>query len=167
MILRANKATAPPRRGSERIALGSLSLAAVSFLVAACATSPERREGIAKVNPASIAADPATWDGRQVEIVGLLVWEDGDFGLFQSYGAYCRGAERAAIHVRWQEWPGVSPGDSRRQVIVRGVFRNLVGVKQPDGSTAISAGAPGPGPLEPGVIVRWLSNPQRPCPNRR
>ena len=167
MILRANKATAPPRRGSERIALGSLSLAAVSFLVAACATSPERREGIAKVNPASIAADPATWDGRQVEIVGLLVWEDGDFGLFQSYGAYCRGAERAAIHVRWQEWPGVSPRDSRRQVIVRGVFRNLVGVKQPDGSTAISAGAPGPGPLEPGVIVRWLSNPQRPCPNRR
>jgi len=133
--------------------LGSLSLAAVSFLVAACATSPERREGIAKVNPASIAADPATWDGRQVEIVGLLVWEDGDFGLFQSYGAYCRGAERAAIHVRWLEWPGVSPRDSRRQVIVRGVFRNLVGVKQPDGSTALSAGAPGPGPLEPGVIV--------------
>lgn len=167
MILRANRATAPPRRGSERIALACLSLAAVSFLVATCATSPERREGIAKVNPASIAADPATWDGRQVEIVGLLVWEDGDFGLFQSYGAYCRGAERAAIHVRWQEWPGVSRRDSRRQVIVRGVFRNLVGVKQPDGSTAISAGAPGPGPLEPGVIVRWLSNPQRPCPNRR
>jgi hypothetical protein len=167
MILRANRANTPPRRASARIALGSLSLAAVSFLVAACVTSPERRDEIAKVNPASIAAAPATWDGRQVEIVGMLVWEDGDFGLYQSYGAYCRGAENAAIHVRWQEWPGVSPKDSRRQVMVRGVFRNVVGVKQPDGSTVISAGAPGPGPLEPGVIVRWLSNRQRPCPNRR
>ena len=164
----ADGATTPaPHCGFERIAVGSLMFAATSFLLAACATSPQRRDGIAKVNPASIAAAPATWDGRQVEIVGLVVWESGDFGLYQSYGAYCRGAERAAIYAHWEEWAGVSPRDSRRRAIVRGLFRNREGMKQPDGSALVSAGAPGPGPLEPGVIVRWLSNPQRPCPNRR
>ena len=156
---------APRRFAHDRRALGLVSAA---FLLAACATtSPQPEAQIAKVNPASIAADPATWDGREVEIVGLLVWQSGDFGLYQSYGAYCRGAERAAIYVRWEEWPGVSQKDSRRRVIVRGVFRNRVGVKQPDGSTVISPGAPGPGPLESGVVLRWLSNPQRPCPNRQ
>ena len=158
-----NEAIEPlPRRGFERIAL-----AAASCLVAACATTPHRIDRIAKVNPASIAAAPATWDGREVEIVGLLVWEDGSFGLYQDYGAYCRGAERAAIYARWEEWPGVSRRDSRRRAIVRGVFRNRVGVKQPDGSTVILSAAPGPGPLDPGIIVRWLSDPQRPCPNRQ
>ena len=156
-----------PNGGFQRIAVSSLCLIAASFLLAACATGPQRRVGIAKVNPASIASAPATWDGQQVEIVGLVVWESGDFGLYQSYGAYCRGAERAALYAHWEEWPGVSPRDSRRRAIVRGFFRNREGMKQPDGSTLVSAGAPGPGPLEPGVIVRWLSNPQRPCPNRR
>ena len=104
---------------------------------------------IAKVNPASIAADPAAWDGREVEIIGLVVWEDGAFGLYQDYGTYCRAAERAAIYVHWAEWPGVTQKDSRRRAIVRGVFRNRLGVKQPDGSTPILAAAPGPGPVEP------------------
>jgi hypothetical protein len=168
MIFCANGATVPPPyRGIARIVLSSLSLAAASFLVTACATSPQPRDGIAKVNPASIAAAPATWDGREVEIVGLLVWESGSFGLYQSYGAYCRGAEHAAIYVPWAEWPGVSSKDSRRRAIVRGVFRNRVGVTRPDGSTVMPAGAPGPGPLEPGVIVRWLSESQRPCSNRQ
>jgi hypothetical protein len=148
--------------GFERIAF-----TAASCLVAACATSTHRSDVIAKVNPASIAAAPASWDGREVEIVGLLVFEGGIFGLYQSYGAFCRGAEHAAIHARWQEWPGVSQKDSRRRAIVRGVFHNRIGVKQPDGSAVISPGAPGPGPLEPGSIVRWLSNPERPCPNRQ
>jgi len=147
--------------------LAPIAVAAAAFLAASCTTGTQRIDRIAKVNPASIAASPATWDGRQVEIVGLLVWEGGSFGLYQDYGAYCRGAEHAAIYVPWANWPGISPKDSRRRVIVRGVFRNLLGVKQPDGSTAVFAGAPGPGPLEPGTIVRWLSVPQRPCPNRQ
>ena len=159
--------------GFYRIAVGSLGVAAAAFLLAACATSPrpEARNPqagpvIAKVNPASIAASPGTWDGREVEIVGLIIWEDGSFGLYQDYGTYCRGSERAAIYAHWVEWSGVSKKDSRRRVIVRGIFRNHVGVKLPDGSTLILAEAPGPGPLEPGVIVRWLSKPKRPCPNR-
>ncbi len=152
--------------GFNRIAVGSLSVAAAAFLLAACATSPQAGAEIAKVNPASIAASPGTWDGREVEIVGLVVWESGSFGLYQDYGTYCRGAERAAIYAHWEEWPGVSKKDSRRSAIVRGVFRNRVGVRQPDGSTLTLASAPGPGPLEPGVIVRWLSKPKRPCPNR-
>ena len=146
--------------------LRALTVAAAALLLAACATSPQPGASISKVNPASIAAAPGTWDGREVEIVGLVVWESGSFGLYQSYGAYCRGAEGAAIYAHWEEWPGVSKRDSRRRAMVRGVFRNRVGVKQPDGSTPISTGAPGPGPLEPGFIVRWLSNPERPCPNR-
>jgi hypothetical protein len=153
--------------GFDRIAMGSLGVAAAAFLLTACATpSPKAGAGIAKVNPASIAASPATWDGREVEIVGMVVWEDGAFGLYQDYGTYCRGAERAAIYAHWEEWLGVSKKDSRRSAIVRGVFRNRVGVRQPDGSTLTLASAPGPGPLEPGVIVRWLSKPKRPCPNR-
>ena len=153
-------------RGFDRIA-ASCRVAAPAFLLAACATTPQPGQPIiAKVNPASIAASPTTWDGRNVEIVGLLVWEGGSFGLYQDYGTYCRGSEHAAIYVHWDEWPGVSKKDSRRRAIVRGVFRNRVGVKQPDGSMPTFAGAPGPGPLEPGVIVRWLSKPQRQCPNR-
>ena len=146
----------------ERIAFAGASCC----LLAACVTSPQRMDDIAKVNPASIAADPATWDGREVEIVGLLVWEGGDLGLYQSYGAYCRGGNHTAIHALWQEWPGVSERDSRRRAIVRGVFRNREGANQPGGPTATSMGT-GPGPLEPGLIVKWLSEPQRPCPNRQ
>lgn len=151
----------------RRSSVGSLSAAATAFLLVGCATAPPSKPAIARVNPASIAAAPATWDGREVEIVGLVVWESGSFGLYQDYGTYCRGAERAAIYAHWAEWPGVSKGDSRRRAIVRGVFRNRLGAKQPDGSTLTLAAAPGPGPLEPGTVVRWLSNPQRPCPNRQ
>ena len=150
----------------DRAAVGSFGAVASALLLAACATSPARGPIIAKVNPASIAASPAAWDGREVEVVGLIVWEDGSFGLYQDYGTYCRGAEHAAIYAHWAEWPGVSKKDSRRRALVRGVFRNRLGTKQPDGSTLSLAAAPGPGPLEPGVVVRWLSQPQRPCPNR-
>jgi len=138
----------------------------VVLLFAACATAPHTRAGIAKVNPASIAASPAAWDGRAVEVIGLVVWEDGAFGLYQDYGTYCRAADHAAIYVHWAEWPGVTKKDSRRRVVVRGIFRNRLDAKQPDGRTLTLAAAPGPGPLEPGAIVRWLSKPQRPCPNR-
>jgi hypothetical protein len=150
----------------DRAALRSLGVAGAILLLAACATARPAGPSIANVNPASIAASPATWDGREVEVVGLVVWEDGAFGLYQDYGTYCRGAEHAAIYAHWAEWPGVSKKDSRRRAIVRGVFRNRVGAKLPDGSTLSLAAAPGPGPLEPGTIVRWLSQPQRPCPNR-
>ena len=152
--------------GFDRISAASLGLAAAGFLLAACATSRQAGPVIAKVNPASIAASPATWDGREVEIVGLVVWESGSFGLYQDYGTYCRAAEHAAIYAHWPDWPGVSNKDSRRRAVVRGIFRNRLGVRQPDGSTPILAAAPGPGPLEPGAVVKWLSKPQRPCPNR-
>lgn len=151
--------------GFDVIALPALGVTWAALLLAACATSPAVPR-IAKVNPASIAASPATWDGREVEIVGLIIWEDGSFGLYQDYGTYCRGSEHAAIYAHWPDWAGVSKKDSRRRAMVRGVFRNRVGVKQPDGSMLTLAEAPGPGPLEPGVIMRWLSKPQRPCPNR-
>ncbi len=136
------------------------------LLLAACATVAPKGPQIARVNPASIAASPASWDGRQVEIVGLVVWEDGAFGLYQDYGTYCRASENAAIYVHWAEWPGVSKKDSRRRAVVRGIFRNRLGAKLPDGNTLTLTAAPGPGPLEPGAVVRWLSEPQRPCPNR-
>ncbi len=155
------------RSAFHRSSVGSLNAAATALLLLGCATAPPARPAIVKVNPSSIAAAPATWDGREVEIVGMVVWESGAFGLYQDYGAYCRGAERAAIYAHWTEWPGVSKKDSRRRVIVRGVFRNRLGAKQPDGSPLTLAAAPGPGPLEPGTVVRWLSKPQRPCPNRQ
>ena len=88
----------PRVSGFSRISVGSLSVAATAFLLVGCATTPPAGTVIAKVNPASIAAAPATWDGREVEIVGLVIWEDGSFGLYQDYGTYCRGAERAAIY---------------------------------------------------------------------
>lgn len=125
--------------------------------LSACAIVRDRpaNEGIAHVNPASMAASPATWDGRNVEVVGLLVWDGDNRSLYQSYSAYCRAAEKAGIYVDWSGWPGVSQADNRRQVIVRGIFRN------------ISAGAPGRGLLEPGAVVRWLSRPLKPCPLTR
>jgi hypothetical protein len=150
----------------DRRAAGSLGVIGAALLLVSCVTRPQTGPSIARVNPASIAASPGTWDGREVEIVGLVVWESGSSGLYQDYGTYCRGAEKAAIYAHWDEWPGVSKKDSRRRAIVRGVFRNRVGGKLPGGGTLIVAEAPGPGPLEPGTVVRWLSKPQRPCPNR-
>jgi len=144
----------------------SLGVIEAAFLLTACATSMQTGPGIAKVNPASLAASPGTWDGREVEIVGLVVWESGSSGLYQDYGTYCRGSEKAAIYAHWNDWPGVSKADSRRRAIVRGIFRNHVGGKLPGGGALVVAEAPGPGPLEPGTVVRWLSKPQRPCPNR-
>ena len=150
----------------NRGAFSTLGVTFAALLLGACATTPPRGPTIAKVNPASIAASPATWDGRDVEIVGLVVWEDGAFGLYQDYGTYCRAAEHAAIYAHWAEWPGVTKKDSRRRAIVRGVFHNRLGSKLPDGTTLNLASAPGPGPLEPGTVVKWLSRPERPCPNR-
>lgn len=150
----------------RRTAVGSSGAAIVAFLLSSCAMSPAPQTVMAKVNPASIAASPAAWDGREVEVIGLLIWENGSFGLYQDYGTYCRGAEHSAIYAHWPDWPGVSKMDSRRLAIVRGAFRNRVGGKLPGGGTMIVAEAPGPGPLEPGAVVRWLSKPQRPCPNR-
>lgn len=138
-------------------------LAVISLVTAACVTrSAPRGDGIVRINPASLAADPARWDGKQVEIVGLLVWEFENLGLYQSYGAYCRGAENAAIAVDWDKWPGVTRKDSRRRVVVRGTFRYVYGKSGPN--IVVSTGAPGPGPLEPGGVVRWLSKPAKPCP---
>ena len=125
---------------------------------------PHVPAGPAKVNPASIAAAPSNWNGREVQIVGLLVWEFERLGLYQSYGAYCRDAEKSAIAVDWHVWPGVTRADNRRQVMLRGTFRNLYGTAQPGGQVIIMNGAPGPGPLEPGAVVRWLSPPAKACP---
>ena len=67
-----------------------LLIAAMALSLTACATRPASRDAIAHVNPASLAAAPAEWDGREVEVVGLLVWEYENLGLYQGYGAYCR-----------------------------------------------------------------------------
>ncbi len=134
-----------------------LVLTAAFVMLSACAIVRDRTSdnGLAHVNPASLAASPATWDGRQVEVVGLLVWDGEDRSLHQSYGTYCRAAEKAGIYADWNGWPGVTRADNRRRVIVRGMFRN------------ISAGGPAPGLLEPGTVVRWLSPPLKPCPITR
>ena len=137
-------------------------LAAAVAGLPACAVVRKLQPGpaIARVNPASIVAAPADYDGKQVEMVGLLVWETDNLGLYQSYGAYCRrGGEATAIHADWSKWPGVSRADNRRRVMVRGIFRN-----GPAAPQAVAASTPGPGPLEPGAVVRWLSAPMKPCP---
>ena len=141
-------------------------LAAVLAALPSCAAvrTLQRGDGIARVNPASVAAAPAQWDRRPVEMVGLLVWEFENLGLYQSYGAYCRRGEGTAIYVDWSKWPGVTRADSRRRVMVRGNFHNAMGVPLPGGAVVVSSGAPGPGPLEPGAVVRWLSAPMKPCP---
>jgi hypothetical protein len=139
-------------------------IATTTILMSACSTIPKPRDTIAHVNPASVAASPAEWDGRQVEMVGLLVWEFENLSLYQDYGTFCRAGEHTAIYVDWHNWSGVTRADSRRRVVVRGVFRNRNGVTQPGGSVLLSNAAAGPGPLEPGQVVRWLSAPAKPCP---
>jgi hypothetical protein len=142
-----------------------LVIAAIAAALPACAVvrTVQRGDGIARVNPASVALAPADFHGRQVEMVGLLVWESENLGLYQSYGAYCRRGEGTAIHADWSKWPGVTRADNRRRVMVRGTFQNALGVPTA-GAVVVSSGAPGPGPLEPGTIVRWLSPPMKPCP---
>jgi hypothetical protein len=142
-----------------RKATSVLSAAAVAVLLAGCATLSKPRDTIAHVNPASVAGSPAQFDGREVEMVGLLVWEFENLGLYQDYGTFCRGGEHTAIYVDWHNWPGVTRADSRRRVVVRGVFH-----AQPNGSIGVTNAAPGPGPLMAGHVVRWLSPPAKPCP---
>lgn len=122
--------------------------------------------GFARVTPAEIAASPAQWDGRRVEVTGLMTWEFENFGLYQSYDAYCVGTEGTAIYVDWPEIRGVSRADNHRMVTVRGTFRNLVGAAQANGSILISTGAPGPGPLEQGSLVKRRSPPFAQCRSR-
>ena len=142
-----------------------LVIAAMVAALPACAVvrTVQRGDGIARVNPASVALAPADFHGKQVEMVGLLVWESENLGLYQSYGAYCRRGEGTAIHADWSKWPGVTRTDNRRRVMVRGTFQNALGVPTA-GAVVVSSGAPGPGPLEPGAVVRWLSPPMKPCP---
>ena len=146
-----------------RKARSVISAVATAVVLAGCATLTKPRDSVARVNPASIAASPGEWDGRQVEMVGLLVWEFENLGLYQDYGSFCRGGERTAIYVDWHSWPGVTRADSRRRVVVRGVFHNRK-IVQADGSMIVTSGFPGPGPLAPGQVVRWLSAPAKPCP---
>ena len=148
-------------------ALRVMLIAAAVAALSGCAVVRKLQPGpaIARVNPASIVAAPAEYDGKQVEMVGLLVWETDNLGLYQSYGAYCRrGGEATAIHADWSKWPGVSQADNRRRVMVRGTFRNGFAAPQSVGAVPIAASTPGPGPLEPGAVVRWLSAPMKPCP---
>ena len=144
-----------------------LAAAAASLTGCAAVRTVPRGDGVARDNPASIAAAPAQYDGREVEMIGLLVWEKDYLGLYQSYGAYCRRGEQTAIHADWTKWPGVTRADHRRRVVVRGTFRNGPGVLAPGAAVVGSAAAPGPGPLEPGAVVRWLSPPMKPCPALR
>ena len=144
-------------------------LAAAVAALSACATLRTAPPGvaIARVNPASIAAVPGEWDGREVEMIGLLVWEEDYLGLYQSYGAYCRRGEQTAIHVDWSKWAGVTRKDNRRRVAVRGTFRNGLGGPGPSVAAVAPSASPGPGNLEPGVVLRWLSAPMKPCPPLR
>ena len=141
-----------------------LLIAAMAVALPSCAAvrTLQHGDGIARVNPASVALAPADFHGREVEMVGLLVWETDNLGLYQSFGAYCRrGGEATAIHVDWSKWPGVTRADHRRRVMVRGTFHNRSGVAPVH---VVAASTPGPGPLEPGAVVRWLSAPMKPCP---
>jgi len=140
-----------------------IAVAAATTMLAGCTSISAPRDKIARVNPSSVAAAPERWDGKQVEMVGLLVWEFENLGLYQDYGTFCRGGEHTAIRVDWNSFAGVTRADSRRQVVVRGTFHNQK-INQPDGSIVASSGFPGPGPLEPGQVVRWLSAPAKPCP---
>lgn len=134
-----------------------------AVVLTGCATIPPVN-GFARVDPATIAADPAAWDGRQVEVTGLMTWEFENLGLWQNYESYCRRDRKSAIAVEWDEWPGVTHADNRRQVTISGTFTNLFWVSGPQPKKiVISTGAPGPGPLEPGSVMKWHSEPLPPC----
>ena len=137
-------------------------LVLATLALSACATTTGQPSGPIKVNPASIAANPTAYNGREVEVVGLVVNEFEHHELAQSYGAYCRGADNSAISVHWDNWPGVTKADNRRMVMVRGTFHFVEGTTQAPGTLVVSGSAPGP--LDPGAVVNWLSSPAKPCP---
>lgn len=139
-------------------------LAIVAMTSASCATAPQSPAEYTRVSVSDLALEPEKWDGRKVEVAELLIWEFENLGLWGTYEQYCSGySVIRPIYVDWEDWPGVTRADNRRYVLVRGTFRNRVGVKQSDGQILVSTGAPGPGPLEPGIVVRWLSDPLPPC----
>ena len=127
-------------------------------LLQACSTVVPVGKRVETVNPASLAAAPAAYDGREVQVIGLLVWDGATQQLQQSYGTYCRASAASAIGVDWTRWPAVAPKDHLRRVAVRGTFR---------ATTAAASPAPvAAGMLEPGYVLRWVSGPERPCPNK-
>lgn len=135
---------------------------AAAILLSGCALRGDT-DNVPRLSPAEVAAAPATWDGRVIEVTGLMAWEFENVGLWEAHESYCRRVEKSAITVDWDKWPGITETDARRLVTIRGTFRNIVNVKQPDGTMVISTGAPGPGPLEPGVVVKWGSEPLPDC----
>jgi PBP1b-binding outer membrane lipoprotein LpoB len=67
-----------------RKARSVMSIVATAAMLTGCATLSKPRDTVARVNPASVAASPARFDGRAVEMVGLLAWDT--LALYQDYG---------------------------------------------------------------------------------
>lgn len=129
------------------------------LFVGGCASAGSTGPAASRVTVADLVAAPEAWDGRRVEITGLVVSEFENLGLYASWEDYCpREGWGQAIYVNWGD---VRPRDAalpRRMATVRGTFRNVIGVERIDNGEVvvmISTGAPGPGPLTDVRIVRW------------
>ncbi|MDB5669720.1 MAG: hypothetical protein JWO25_679 [Alphaproteobacteria bacterium] len=135
-----------------KTALAALPLAA---LLIAASDAPK------KAAIMDVVAHPEKFDGRQLKLRGLVVYEFENYGLYASRADYC--AHHRSIYVEWDHVPGVTRADTRRMAVITGRLV-LRGVGDP---INISNAQNGPGPLRDTALVKWDSEPMAPCPTGR
>jgi hypothetical protein len=137
----------------------------LALILSGCASIHAPPDAVAVVSIAELNAHPERWDGRRVQVTGLIVAEFENLGLYASWRDYCpRKTYSRAIYVPWDDQADFPQSQHRRMATVRGVFRNLNGVERMVGGQVemiISTSAPGAGPLEDVEVVQW-HGPQRP-----
>ena len=112
------------------VAAGSLSVAAAAFLLAACATTRQAGPAIAKVNPCEhcrLSGGLGRARSRDRRIGCLGIRQTSACIKITEHIAAARSTRRSTSIGRSGR---VTNKDSRRRAIVRGVFRNRVGVRR-------------------------------------
>ena len=140
--------------------LRSFSPTALLVLLGGCATVSGG--SFTSVSVEQLVAAPGAWEGRRIETTGLAIREFENLGLYSNYSEYCpQRTWSKAIYVQWDKVSSFRQSDNRREVVIRGTFRNLNGTEKRDKygrvHVFLSTGAPGPGPLQDAVITRRIS----------
>jgi hypothetical protein len=138
------------------------------LLLGSCVTPAAEDHDLARVSVDALVRDPAAWDGKRVEVVGIASNRFENLGLYSNFADYCSvSTSRKAIYVRWDDVRGYRAGDEGRTLTVRGLFSNENSTERPTPhgmvSVTISTGAPGPGPLSDVQIVKRSPEPKKQC----
>ena len=74
------------------------------LLLGSCVTPAAEDHDLARVSVDALVRDPAAWDGKRVEVVGIASNRFENLGLYSNFADYCSvSTSRKAIYVRWDD----------------------------------------------------------------